>query len=482
VKPPLRQRLRTLGGREHRGALFARWFPGRIEGILLALIAVAIIAGTVLRVDVIGGNDRISTDEQAYVYNADAILANRRIVTFKWAPGTSVMFAAAALLRGYSTVSATTHAHGVAQYSQLLVEIATLMLVALIAWILAGPWAALLAVVLMATYEPLIDVTRTYLSEPLGGLALVAMVAAICWARKRDVHALIAAGVLAGCAGLVREDFAVVVAVIMLGLFVNGYPTRRAALGRALVYGVAALATVTPYVVYASIEEHSFTPIVDAGPHALYLGTYLPGGGNQFFDVAAEAKQVCAYFSTRHLRPAQAAAISLPADPCHLPPGDAQGLFAMIQAQHPGDSSNAAAEAAAFHDLDKYMLGEPLKFAHMLWNKAWNMWSNPWSGGNSIGGGGLSRTTSAFQHRLYSVIAWLGILFGLVLLRRRWAFVVPVLGLLAAALLNTFFAITPRDNVRFMPFLFLFGAVGMIAALRALLTRVRELRTKPALP
>ena len=58
---------------------------------------------------------------------------------------------------------------------------------------------------------------------------------------------------------------------------------------------------------------------------------------------------------------------------------------------------------------------------------------------------------------------------------------VPVLGLLAAALLNTFFAITPRDNVRFMPFVFLFGAVGAVATLRWLAGRVRELRGKPAL-
>src|SRR5208283_2528640 len=145
---------------------------------LLALIAVAIIAGAVLRADAIGGNDRISTDENAYVLNADRILEDRPFVTFKWAPGTSLMFAAAALLRGFSTVSIVTHSHGVAQYSQLLVEIATLVLVALLAWILAGPWAALLAVVLMATYQPLIDVTRTYLSEPLGGLALIAMVGA----------------------------------------------------------------------------------------------------------------------------------------------------------------------------------------------------------------------------------------------------------------------------------------------------------------
>ena len=125
------------------------------------------------------------------------------------------------------------------------------------------------------------------------------------------------------------------------------------------------------------------------------------------------------------------------------------------------------------------MLGEPLKFAHMLWNKAWNMWSFPWSGGNSIGGGGLARTTSLFQHQLYSAIAWIGILLGLILLRRRWAFVVPVLALLAIALLNTFFAITPRDNVRFMPFVFLYGAVGLVTAVRWSAARVRERRAPP---
>ena len=481
MKPPLGQRLRTLGARENRAALFARWFPRRIDRVLLALIAVVIIAGAVLRVGVIGGNDRISTDENAYVLNADRILEDRPFVTFKWAPGTSLMFAAAAVLRGYSSVSIVTHAHGVAQYSQLLVEIATLVLIALLAWILAGPWAALLAVVLMATYEPLIDVTRTYLSEPLGGLALIAMIGAICWARKRDMHALLLAGIVAGAAGLVREDFAVIVGVIVLGLFAEGWPNRRAALGRALVYGLAALATVTPFVVYASVEEHSFTPIVDAGPHALFLGTYLPGGGNQFIDVSVTAKEVCAYFSRRHLSHEQMAALSLPANYCHLPPGDAQALFAMIQAQHPGKSNNGAAQSAAFSDLGHYLTHEPLRFVHMLWNKAWNMWSLPWSGGNSTGGGGLARTTSVFQHQLYSAIAWLGMLFGLVALRRRWVFVVPVLGLLAAALLNTFFAITPRDNVRFMPFVFLFGAVGAVATVRWLAGRVRELRGRPAL-
>ena len=102
----------------------------------------------------------------------------------------------------------------------------------------------------------------------------------------------------------------------------------------------------------------------------------------------------------------------------------------------------------------------------MLWNKAWNMWWLPWSGGNAGTGGGLVHTTSVFQHRLYSAIAWIGMLLGFLALWRRWAYVVPVLALLAIAVLNTFFAITPRDNVRFMPFLFLYGAVGLVSALR----------------
>ncbi len=471
MKSPFGHRLRTLVGREHRAALFARWFPRRIDRIVLAAVAVMIVAGTVLRVDVIGTNDRVSVDEGAFIANANRILEGQQIATYKWAPGTSLMFAAAAVLRGTPRISAAIHSHGIAQYSQLVAEFLTLIMVAVIAWILAGPWAALLAVALMATYQPLIDVTRTYLSEPLGGLMLVATAGAVCWARKRDLHALVLAGIVAGLAGLVREDYAIAVGVFVLGLIASGYPTRRAALGRGLLYGLVALAVVTPYVIYASIKEKRFTPIVSAGPHALFLGTYLPGGGNQFIDVAVTAKEVC-----KHFPPHRGFA-----GYCHLPPGDAQGLFALVQSEHPGDSDQSAAQAAAFDNLNKYMLGEPIKFAHMLWDKAWNMWSYPWSGGNEQGGGGEARTTSLLQHQIYALIAWLGLLFGLVAMRRRWSFVVPVLALLAAAVLNTFFAITPRDNLRFMPFVFLFGAVGMVTTLRWLAERVRELRAaKPA--
>jgi hypothetical protein len=460
-KPLLPQRLRTLVGREQLRAVFARWFPRRIDRILLVAIAVVIIAGTVLRLDAIGGNNRVSVDEGGVIANANRILENQPIATFKWAPGTSVMFDAAAILRGTPRISQAAHSHGVAQYAQLTAETLTLILVAVAAWLLAGPWAALIAVALMATYQPLIDVTYTYYTEPLGALMLLATLASICWARRRDVHALILAGLVAGGAGLVREDYSVAVAVIMVALLIDGWPDRRAAVGRTLVYGLVALATVTPYVIYASLREHRFTPIVSAGPHALFLGTYLPGGGNQFIDIAVTANEVCNHFRSTVPRY------------CHLPPGDAEGLFALVHSQHPTESDQAAAQTAAFANLNKYMLGHPFKFAQMLWNKGWNMFSNPWSGGNNVGGGGLARTTSLFQHRLYSAIAWLGVLAGLVLLRRRWAYVAPVGGMLAVAVLNTFFAITPRDNLRFMPLVFMFGAVGLVATARWGVSRVR---------
>jgi hypothetical protein len=52
--------------------------------------------------------------------------------------------------------------------------------------------------------------------------------------------------------------------------------------------------------------------------------------------------------------------------------------------------------------------------------------------------------------------------------------------LLGIAVLHTFFAITPRDNLRFMPFVFLYGAVGLVTALRWALARVRGSGPAPA--
>src|SRR6478752_1345042 len=149
------------------------------------LILVIVAVGGALRADSIGSNTHTSADEQGYVSNANRILSHERYATFEWPPGTSFAFAVAARASGHRSLRLTTHATGPAQYAQLAAGIATLLLIAALAWFAAGPWAAVLATALAASYIPLIVATRTFLSEPTGGFALLAAFAAAALARSR---------------------------------------------------------------------------------------------------------------------------------------------------------------------------------------------------------------------------------------------------------------------------------------------------------
>jgi hypothetical protein len=417
--------------------------PGPLPTRRLALTAVAvlILAGALLRAGAIGSNRRVSTDEAGYAGNANHILADEPYGSFKWAPGTPLAFAAATLLSGHSALRVAPHAHGPAQDAQLAIETVTLALIALAAWTLAGPGAALLAVALAASYVPLVLITRTYLSEPLGGLLFLAAVLVAAWARTHGLRAIALAGVVAGLTCLTRNDLAIGMAVIALALALAGRPGRRVGLARAGVYLGCLLATVTPWLLYASWREGRFVPITTSGPDALFIGTYLPGHGEQFPTVEAFAGEVC------RRRPAE----------CHsYRAGETTPMFRVIQARYPGSSESAAATRAALHDIVHYGFGQPLAFAGMLWEKLWHMWSYPWSGGNS----GLHPDTSRAQHLLYVLLASIGLLGG-ALATRRWALATAAAALLAVTALNTWFVAQARDNVRFMPLLFAYGAAGL---------------------
>ncbi len=148
------------------------------------LIVVIVIAGGVARNTAIGTNTHLSADENGYVGNANRILSDERYATFKWPPGTSIAFAIATRLSGHHSLKLTTHASGPAQYTQLAAGVLTLVLVAVLAWVFAGPWAAVIATALVASYEPLIEATRTFLSEPSGAFVLLAV------GRRRDAGPL----------------------------------------------------------------------------------------------------------------------------------------------------------------------------------------------------------------------------------------------------------------------------------------------------
>src|SRR5437899_11029898 len=119
-----------------------RTTPHRLAaGVILAIV----LAGGVLRAEVIGSNTHVSADERGYVGNANSIIGHDRPATFEWPPGTSFAFAVATRGSGHHSLRVSTEAHGPAQYAQLAAGVLTMLLIAVLAWLVAGPWAAVIA-------------------------------------------------------------------------------------------------------------------------------------------------------------------------------------------------------------------------------------------------------------------------------------------------------------------------------------------------
>jgi 4-amino-4-deoxy-L-arabinose transferase-like glycosyltransferase len=411
---------------------------------VIAIVAIVLVGG-VLRAGTIGSNTHTSADENGYVGNTNRILAHERYATFKWPPGTSIAFAVATRLSGHRTLRLSTHASGPAQYVQLLAGVLTLLLMAAVAWWAAGPWAAVLAAALGASYWPLVDATRTFLSEPLGGLALLSTVAAAALARtqlqsRRWWLALAGAGVVGGLACLTRGDIVVGMAVIAVALALSGRPGWRVGALRAGVYLGAIVLTLSPWLAYASKEEGRFVPITTAGTDAFFIGSYLPGKGALVPTEEKLAPEVCKHF---------------PEDCGRYWQQSSAPLFRLIRARYPGKSQYAAVTQADLENVRKYALGQPLGFAGMLWEKFWKMWTTVWSGGN----GTYNPSTSQLQHTLYLLLGVVGLLGGAVV-TRKWVLITAAATMLAIAGLATLFNDQPRYNVSLMPMLLAYGSAG----------------------
>ena len=411
-----------------------------------------VLAGAFLRAQAIGANNRVSTDERGNTVNANAILTHVRYPVFRWAPGTPFAFAAATRLAGAGRVRGVPHAHGPAQYADLAFEIATLVLVAVIAWQLAGPYAAILAVAFTALYAPLVLVTRTFLSEPLGGLMILATFALAALVRRRSLWWLVGAGAFAGLACLVREDLFPGVIVIAIAFALrpgsgsgsargggsDGGRRRRGIL-RGVAYLSAAVVVVLPWIVYASLRDHEFVPITDGGPTAAFIGTYLPGHGELQYVLEDFKGPVCRRYP-QYCR-----------DYARYGSGP---MFELIAARYPGLSQTAAVRRAVLDNLRRYALGQPVAFAGMLLHKLWLMWGWPWAGGNA------RPATSRPQHLIFVGLAWLGLLGG-ALVTRRWSLVTVSAGLMVITGLNVLVNAQGRDNLRLVPLLFAFGLAGL---------------------
>jgi hypothetical protein len=430
--------------------------------LALVLVLAIVVAGGVARDTAIGTNTHLSADENGYVGNANRILADERYATFKWPPGTSIAFAIATRLSGHHSLKLATHASGPAQYTQLVAGVLTLALVAVLAWVFAGPWASVIATALVASYEPLIEATRTFLSEPTGALVLMAAIASAAFARSRygkrnELLWLFAAGVIGGITCLTRSDMAVGMGVIALALGlagrVGGTKSIRTGLLRGGVYLAALMLTLSPWLWYASHEEGRFVPLTTAGPDAFFIGSYLPGKGELVPTEEQLAPAVCRHF---------------PKDCGRYWQQSSAPVFRLIEARHPGMSENAAVTEENLNNVRKYALGKPAAFASMLWSKFWKMWTVAWTGGN----GTYHPDTSPAQHKIYLIFAVIGLLGGAIL-TRRFILVTSTGALLAISAFATPFNDQPRYNVSLMALLLCTGTIGAFLAGERLLAMWR---------
>jgi 4-amino-4-deoxy-L-arabinose transferase-like glycosyltransferase len=427
----------------------------RLPLILLAAV-LALSFGLNARVAANPRSGYQSTDERAYGKLAIDIADSHHYGAgmrepLRWPPGAPMLFAAGHKLFPGAN-DARSYDIRAAYWEQALLTTGTTALAAILAWLLVGPWAGVLAGAIVGTYPPLIGASGDQLSEPLGAFLLLGAFVALAYAVKRRAGpwGWAAAGALFGLAILTRTDL-LPLPFLLAGAGALIVVWRARAWRRALLtWGALAAATavvLAPWTIYASAQEGKPVPVTKGSAAALFVGTYLPGGGTTVgMKMALEPE-----LRRRHPGLDGTKTYKIPA-------AYALELFAE---KHPGLSRDAALQKEARHNLVHYATTEPVAFARMAFSKAKRMWFFYYRGG------GVHYISSAMRAwQIFLVVAGtLGLLAGL--WRRRDPALAAVL--LTVALSTAVHAIVvsqARYNLPLMPSLIAAGVAGWWVALR----------------
>jgi 4-amino-4-deoxy-L-arabinose transferase-like glycosyltransferase len=400
------------------------------RGVLIALTVIVLI-GLALRVDsALEPLDvRPGTDSAVYASVAEQLYEHQRFALpgaaspYDWSPGAPLFYAA--------VYYATGGVHpGAVRLVVALLGALTIVLVYLIGRRLAGPLAGLAGAALFAIYPVTIFFTGKLMSEPLATLTLAGAVLSFFWAGDpgRPRWAWAVPGVLLGLTALARPEYLAFVAVFAALAFVRG--ARAAGWRRGVVAGgVLALAfalPIVPWTLHVSSAEGRFVPISTGGGKALFIGTYLPGGGLHL-DVKRELLR--RYEGRTNIPATELSRISM------------TPLLNRVAAKYPDLERDAALQKIGRENAQRYLTEQPADFAAMVAGKMWHMW-------HGSGAAGRSTYGTVFQ---FSVLA-LG-LAGLVLLavRRRWEFFLLAALLVGVTVIGGLLLAGTRRNVTLMP-------------------------------
>jgi len=419
------------------------------NAVVFGLLCLVTIGGGALRVEPAANPSKYqSVDERAYARLARNLArrgtydAPEMADPVRWPPGAPFVFAAAHKIRPVITEGERWDVPS-AYPLQWAFSTATIPAVFVLAFLLAGPVAGLLAAGAIAFYPPLIGVTGDLLTEPLGALVLTcALIAVVLALRRPSRWSAAFAGLALGITVLVRVDL-VAVPFLILALFAF-VEWRRAGRGVALrgaawMLGGILLLTL-PWSVYASSVAGKPVPVSSGGASNLFVGTFTPGDGSMFGLKRELADEV------RARDPA------LADEPFWRLPQ--QKVIDTVAARRPELDRESALRAAAFENIGDHVLGDPVGFTAMSARKVWRLW-----GDYTVGTYRNHRIWITAYHLLLVALGFAGLLAGLWRRRVDFAAVGIVVGWVTLA--NIALVSEARHNLPVMPVLVAGGVAGL---------------------
>jgi 4-amino-4-deoxy-L-arabinose transferase-like glycosyltransferase len=364
-----------------------------------------------------------------------------------WSPGAPLLYAASF----YATGGAR---EGSARIVELLLGLATIVVVYLLGKRIACRPAGLIAAFAVAVYPPFIHSVGALYSEPPAIFALPAAVLAFLWAGEQTrLRAWLLPGLLFGLTALIRPEYLLVgAAFAVLALIKVGRERGwRPGLAGAALLVIALLLPVIPWTIRNEIVLDRTVPISTGGGKALYVGTFLPADG--------EYQRVKALLARRYLHR------DLAPHSAALDAVDPTPLFNRVAARYPDLPRDSALGKIGKRNFSHYLGEDPIGYAAMTVRKVWRMWS-----------AGIGEAMESTAGRIVQTLIVALALAGLAVLAwRRWwwelvAMATPIV--LVTAVGAASLAASRRNEV-LMTLVFPLAAAALSRGTAALLSRGR---------
>lgn len=380
-----------------------------------------------------------------------------------WSPGAPLLYAAGF----YATGGAR---EGTARIVELLLGLATIVVVYLLGRRIACRPAGLLAACAVAVYPPFIHSVGALYSEPPAMLTLPAAILTFLWAgdglgdpsRDRAWARWLLPGLLFGLTAMFRPEYLLVGVAFAILALIRVWRTRgwQPSLAATALLLLALLLPIIPWAVRNQVVLDRTVPISTGGGKALYVGTFLPADG--------EYQRVKAILAERYLHR------DLDPHSRALEEIDPTPLFDRVADRYPDLPRDSALGKIGKQNFSHYFDEDLLGYMAMTVRKTWRMWSS-----------GIGEAMESTAGRVVQTLIVILALAGLgVLAWRRWywellAMATPLVLVTAVGAVSL---AAPRRNEVLMTLIFPLAAAALTRGTAAVLSSGKWRSTQASSP